>query len=599
MRKLIYASLLLSVNVFADCTVSDGTKTYKLPEKTTLSLFDKGRALSTHKIQDQDGLGTCYANTTSAVLKSVYPNHPDISYLHAANASATLGWEQEFKNSGNKYMNKNESGESEYVSGGYVCETIAAMKKAGGACPKSKSILENQSNVDSYVQSRIMKGVGKYFDHLNTIKNDPGKFNELKQELQSAFEVINNESQNLKAACEAEKKAKNPTKDAFRRMMANAISEAMDKEDDCSKKRIESIKKLLGPNTKISQDRVFVQLTDEFENEFSDYVDNNADVSEVLERFFANGGSSMREADTNTFVKKVNEFLLAKIPADGFDERCHSSPAKQTYSFLLGSSPVDAATDILISMKDAKNKDCKDVILESDAIHHLLTANEEQSCLATESFQRILDAVIPLASVGAILNQSLYANLTNPNVKQAFQFTNAIMPGCNKKENLLPMDKVSCASFSMCDQSHYTNDFENNTYTGPKGNCYSHPQAEFITRMKVVNSLRAGKSMAVSVCTAFMDNPKARTDFCRKEVPGIAGHSYHAMAISGYRCNAGKIEYEILNSWGQQCPTKDGQNNEAITCDKNKNGVPNGRFWVKEEVLVDSISALTAVNVKK
>jgi hypothetical protein len=65
------------------------------------------------------------------------------------------------------------------------------------------------------------------------------------------------------------------------------------------------------------------------------------------------------------------------------------------------------------------------------------------------------------------------------------------------------------------------------------------------------------------------------------------------MTITGYRCHADKIEYEIVNSWGKSC-----QNNRNVECQKDEYDDPTGPFWVKEDALVDSTTDLNTITVK-
>ena len=97
MAKLFFVLFLLlsSTSVGADCQFFDGTKSLKVLEGQAVSLRSPGKSLEKLKIQDQDGLNTCYANTTSVILKSILPNQPDVSYTHAAVMGTTRGWEED------------------------------------------------------------------------------------------------------------------------------------------------------------------------------------------------------------------------------------------------------------------------------------------------------------------------------------------------------------------------------------------------------------------------------------------------------------------------------------------------------------------------
>ena len=66
---------------------------------------DEGnKSLANFRVQDQDGLGSCYANAASLLLQSALPNNPEVSYLHLATLYKTEGLKNqrsEAKNTGN------------------------------------------------------------------------------------------------------------------------------------------------------------------------------------------------------------------------------------------------------------------------------------------------------------------------------------------------------------------------------------------------------------------------------------------------------------------------------------------------------------------
>jgi hypothetical protein len=162
--------------------------------------------------------------------------------------------------------------------------------------------------------------------------------------------------------------------------------------------------------------------------------------------------------------------------------------------------------------------------------------------------------------------------------------------------NLIPMGDLSCASFYMCDRNKGV---DNGIYTGPEGGCYNMSSARSMMRMQTIRNINQNKALGIGVCTSFFENPDIKTNFCRDAGDGIEGHSYHEMTISGYRCVEGKIEYEILNSWGGYCIVNNNDGvtfkNSAVDCQQDENGNPTGVMWIKEDVLVDSTIDITVV----
>ena len=83
------------------------------------------------------------------------------------------------------------------------------------------------------------------------------------------------------------------------------------------------------------------------------------------------------------------------------------------------------------------------------------------------------------------------------------------------------------------------------------------------------------------------------TDFCRRPLPGIEGHGYHAMTIvSSEVLSNGKKRYLVQNSWGSKCDFPLTQNGSGLmACEYN--GIrTTGRFWVDSDLLLNNTVAL-------
>jgi hypothetical protein len=119
--KLLIFLSLISFNTFAqDCgDVKDGT----------ISRLDApGKSLSNARVQDQDGLGTCYANTASLLLQSVLPNNPEVSYLHLSINRAEKLVQKELKSQG-KVQAFKDNGDL-LLDAGFACDSIKLAKEA-------------------------------------------------------------------------------------------------------------------------------------------------------------------------------------------------------------------------------------------------------------------------------------------------------------------------------------------------------------------------------------------------------------------------------------------------------------------------------------
>jgi hypothetical protein len=55
-----------------------------LHNNETVRIDQPGGSLENFRVQDQDGVGTCYANAASLLLQSKIEGHPEVYYLHLA-----------------------------------------------------------------------------------------------------------------------------------------------------------------------------------------------------------------------------------------------------------------------------------------------------------------------------------------------------------------------------------------------------------------------------------------------------------------------------------------------------------------------------------
>ncbi|MCT4641144.1 MAG: hypothetical protein N4A33_02530 [Bacteriovoracaceae bacterium] len=129
------------------------------------SLFDKGNSLEGVKVQDQDGLQTCYANTASLIIKSHNPKKPVPSYLDLAS------------------YNKFDPSKKYDFDRGLTCDLINTIKEQDiPLC--SNSILENRP---VQVQDEILYSL---YNLINGKDNNEEKINQ-----QSKDSLLQNISQ--------------------------------------------------------------------------------------------------------------------------------------------------------------------------------------------------------------------------------------------------------------------------------------------------------------------------------------------------------------------------------------------------------------------
>jgi hypothetical protein len=582
MKVLLISFVFLNSAFAADCVIGDGHTAMTVREADQISLFDTGKSLSTHKVQDQDGLGTCYANATSVVLKSVLPNNPDVSYINSALEASTRGVNSNWVSNNQRFSQRSADGVRDVTYSGQTCPTVKAVKQAGGACPAAQSILENRTLRDSYVQERLMINMGTYFDDLNSIQTNPEEAQKFKEQLSLTVESLNAKRARLVDTCNAEKSAPIPITNGLKRMISGELLSL--NERPCEEQIRKAFKTML-PGSYISSDRNKIILNDGIKNSLLTMINASPKVQEILLKVGRGISLTARE-------KLVMMDDFGKILSDFMKNHVTSSEMKTCLGgqFTPSTDAIGLGNFFVADMEIQKQMNCEQEIKNSTILAKL--AAEGNQCIPPARLEVILNAIAPLMEVGTVIDSGILNTLTNPLATLGNQLKQMIAPGCQTRANLINMDNVGCQSYSTCQESDL-----GSVYGGPKNGCTTLAEAKKVLGRQIINGIRQNRALGIDVCTAFMENPAVVSNFCRNAPTGIPGHSFHAMAVSGYRCVAGKMEYEILNSWGKEhCPIGEAPyKNSAIECVLDANGRPTGKWWAKEDVLFDNTTRIIDV----
>lgn len=575
--------LILSVSAFADCRVPQGNSFVVVGEGQVISLLSEGKSLANHKIQDQDGMGTCYANTASTMLKSVLPGNPELSYLHLAVQSSTNGVRDNYDPKNSKYwrMGKENKMES-FADGGFICETVTALKKVGGgACRREQSLLETD-RLPADIQEKSFKNLGIYFDALNSAKTNPSEFEKFKKDLTLAVEAINNEKNNIRIACEEQKRSDLPLDAALANFLSGMYFN-MNDDSFCSKLRLEEFKKLTVDSV-FEKDRTRIKASPEFIKQLkSSIMADPALRAMLVDKAAGKNINRLKELDQAKILgTKILSIYNSIVPQKSSLPVCGGEPADKP------SNNLTAGDQFFRDVRDAKKSTCpvEDKAVLADVFSH-------NSCIAPTNLEMILAAVTPLMEIGQEINQNTVNHLLNQNATSAGQLKNLLMPGCYKAENQVSVANVSCSTYAPCDPGNIIN-ADNVAYNGPRGSCNDMNTAMTDTRKMILNGLTNNRALGVSVCTSFMINPTQKTNYCKNKGQGVEKHTYHALTVSGLRCSNGKMEYQLVNSWGRSnCPKGASLANSPLKCEKDEKGFDTGRFWITEDVMVDSMTGLT------
>lgn len=603
MKKALL-SLLVSFSALADCKFPVGNKMETIPDGASVSLTSPGKSLETHKIQDQDGMGSCYANAASVVLKSVLPKNPDISYIHGGLNFATRQ-RGDWGKGGTYVKDANSFGRTGLIDLGNVCGTFESLEKTGGACKADHSILENQTLKSPFVQQRLLINVGKYFDKINQFKGDPKKLKEVEKDISLALQELKIEQSNVIASCE-----RNKTDLQFE-VPLNVLAEIelLSSRDNeyCGSIRRNKILQVSQSTSVVKRDETRLQFRPEIVRKIYQAIHSDPFLRPMVLLETSDGPEKAKstiknilqgEEQPDLLLKDANLLTplkqgpdLQKRVGEKIQEvlRPYLLPSKQECPITANAgfkvSPEQMGKVFLSELGYQRKLPCETLVKKWQVADSVKRKNVD-ACLPG-TFNDLLDALAPLVEVSEYSEKTLAKLLTNPNASFADQLMKILTPGCTDKKNLISVKGLKCEDISSC--------------WGNPVQCANEKLYTDRFRSSVMNSVKENAAVGFLACTGYFNDGEERSKFCQKSSSGVAGHQLHVMAISGYRCSAGKIEYEVINSWGKSCPAKEanGYKNGALTCVLDENGRPTGKFWVNEEAIVSNMVSYQLLTKEK
>jgi len=563
MYFLVLSLFLTSFSSFASqCTTyKDGLLGFRsspMISGTRFSYFDQGEVLSSFKIQDQDGLGSCYANALTAAIKVSHRDHPDVSYLHAS----LQGSIQTYENKGRKLFDRQKS--EVFNEGGWVCETFNGLKRSGGACSGVGSGLENNLHQKSLLNS--LAGFIDYFQSSTGSKAD------LIQKLRRLFEEAVFLRRKLKKECTDQKELGFAPIEIIDQNLRNFLFTSH--KSHCEKPLKEAIKKLYTDSTLLSPDYMDGEFHSTFIKKMRSTFSSSS-VQQSLSKFHVMFEKKIfyRSEDViNPVFNEIEKYIKASVT----DKRCTKElifPQSDRYQIF----EEIYLQNLKSGFSDCENQDDANIF---ERITHSRLMSEEFYCLPSELHLSTQEMISHLGSLNQYLGDNFLDKLTIPGQLNSFdQLMEILMPRCRKRENLVPLNNLNCTEESF---SNYASGVRVKKY-----------------QEKILSALKEKKGVTVSFCSTFLKSPTfTPTNFCQINPNPIDDHSNHAMSVTGYRCINGKLQFQLLNSWGKTCPPGANQNyrNDYMECELDSRGRPSGKLWVNEDVLFDSTIGVSVVS---
>lgn len=599
--KLLLFFSLISLNTFAqDCgEVKDGT----------ISRLDQpGKSLGNARVQDQDGLGTCYANTASLMLQSVLPNNPEVSYLHLSINRAEKLVQKELKSQGKAQAFK-DNGDL-LLDAGVACESIKLAKEAGGVCNRSDVALEqmvfktdlNQFADPDWVQLDLLKKVSAYYDGMlkdfsdrkgladglsnqkpkrnvekqtsgggnifkrlfgirdeddakNTEGKGPGEKNERFEEYKRVLKKVIDENRDQYAKKKCEKvdttNSMSVAKNLMMRMQNNLNARKYKKFPE-TKYKLFQLKLGYAYSLKINNvPTMEVKINDNFKKSLEDnylkkLIEPGKKTMSAIDAF----KDTLYKADPAT-PKKLIDDLVAEFSADDMAmlDQDYKRYVEKDYSSCAPKSKIDYLKNDDGLIKDFEGTGCAGIFMKH-------VKNLQQMVIGLDKYN--FDNIDRL--------NDFIANFPNLSYDQAMM--QLLAPSCSDDKKIKIPNDVNCTSKSFIYPGEKTDDeATTNRHLSSMRDDFKKDSLRNIMNNRVVG---------LSMCTGFFNKETPaefynKTDNCDK----TKKHGFHAVTMIGYKCDKGKMKYLIQNSWGSWDSANDRFEKDS-----------HGKAWLGEDELI-------------
>lgn len=595
--KIALLLLTLSLNTYAlDCG--------GIPEGQVFRLDQGDGPLSKAAVQDQDGVGSCYANQSSLLLQSVIPDHPNLSYLNLGLYYTNDKAFEEQRNKGNYLYTldkKTADGKTLYesksaINGGFACQTIQAaldrQRKSGvGSLCKAEDValehnfFNEKGNFqdNTHKQEASLTGASRYMNSYQkrfgfAFQEGMVNMQEKREEADRFSNALRNFVKNSSDSFFTER-CTQKDEDKLDRLISNAITRAINLHPECvSKNRINTD---AGAACKGFDSLGFISVSTIGNSSKINFILLNKHRKKLfkeMDRFFTNKeGVGKFESNVTSLLKGFNKSKTTAAQKDSFAKEIMSSMGTEDKKALqneynriaLGQIDACKSQNVLAYFKDKKEFQDK---AKSDTV----------LCNYSELIERAADLakVLPEKTFSD-MNAFVDFITSKAGLKYDEALLSLIAKDCAPDKRVKIPENLKCESTRVLMDA---NDF------GTDG-----PKEKFIktvtdNRTKMFASLKDNKAVGLDICTKFWKEPtydfhKESSSIKFQTCTNTGVHGFHAITMIGYRCQNNKLQYLAQNSWG---PT--------WQLDGNPYEIEDGKIWMDEEKLfmnLDNINYLS------
>ncbi len=517
----------------------------------TIRLDTPGKSLANVRIQDQDGLGTCYANVASLILQSVLPGNPEVSYLYAAMAN------------GAQYNLKTERASFAFDAngrlandGGFPCRTIWALQEVGGGCRRQDVPLEDAiyngrlANIkeNQRLQLHLINLASQFYESINLEFNKEQKFpNYAKQSFDASKKVF---------ASLAKKWTK-----TFGSKESGQIDDSLSKEEPLS----------ISPD---QERKLFFKnaLKELFDQKMKEYQLQDCQISNApmgdLPKAVGPVGSSVPAAGKNKVdkaKKRIKKSWAKKKSSKGasqthlpLESEQMSSEVPEQALLPKRSSYCVQPTFLYFTNEDGLIRDFAHSPYLKD--FSFLGHQIQELAIALNAYK--LSDIKPFTDF--ILN--------SVDINYLEAMTMLFAPTCDENSRIKIPDHIKCHEKGLAIGE--LNMMDNNVATQAIN--------KFKKEMRndITLSIRKDKAVGLAIAAKYMTYPSHFYNQFQSQL-----EPKHGMTIIGYRCRQGKLDYLVQNSWGDWKDYTSGHEVDS-----------SGKVWFEESSLAKNTASYSVID---
>lgn len=506
MGLVVMLSMLFSLNVEA--------KTCRLPDKP---------------VQDQDGLGSCYANTASLMMEHNLKLTTTPSYFQMSlNASAHRGTFMYSDNEGKRDI---------FNSGGWTCETFDSAKR-DGFCDARTFKFDAVGKMDpQHTQENFLKALGSLID-------------ENRAELQA---LSNSKQFSIE-------------RQQIERRLAGIFQQ---RAQVCQVTQEE-----------LMQKRFFDRLNKKWTDRLAKMKpgDKRTSLARMYERTFRNGQPT----------PEAKSFLIKDFFPRSFDENfINSNPSKDR----LRERAIYPENMFEVWWWNRLKLPGSFSPFDFESFEYLNDFKSQSVCRENETLLAVKSVISSCGQIPPTIEPR--HEQTARELLRAIQV--ASRDGESGLRGLVNLLSPACGAEMQNRKAKLRESCTNQNIKDDIGAVAAAATME--------EEICTGRSVGISFCTGFLKSPTpVDSGYCTQDVPGIEKHGRHAVVLVGVKSNAiGEREFLIQNSWGRTCPFLQHKGGAVpdtlkglVQCEM-ADGVPTGRFWVNEKLLMKNTYAFQVI----